>query len=480
MKITEDFAALARGNVANILNFYYQQNKPIPKEIIKTIKFNEEIQIIFETIGKKRYDQRHHIQESNIINCLKYLDFPVYKDYMTVDWILDTGFSGSNAFIRTAIGYNKKEALQRSYELIQEEIKKPEVIQNLGNRDMEYLYFRDVLDLTFLLRNHLESRGNAKDLQDTIDFFKKNLSLFSEYYHERAKLWKSENTVDFNAWHKNHDKFKIFFSNFNMQSSLNEALVENKKFFFLCKEAFQQYGENEKNPFINKDLLLLAMKNGNLDFINLVARSNKIDKQDLMEVFDKYLSYNMDKFYDNFNNTHESTVFYPSLKKIKQIHDCLKKLDVEIKYGGDGLLCLMCCDDVKVKDFISENVQNPQDIIVFIGVTVGQLSFMNKYIKQLSEPSTQKNNIKTERDQFLKMFPFCEMFVSEKAKELFPSVDLTPTKKEEAIQKLSSKEESCIMNHNLSTEDIITLIRKDLLDESLSNDKTISPKRVKL
>ena len=478
MKKDEDFAKLARGNVANILNFYYENNQEVPPEIIKNIKFNEEFKKVFE-YKINRYENRHHIEESNAINCLKYLDFKAYSKYMDINWVCDNGVNGGVAFVRTAIFHDKKEALTHSLELVKKEIKKENIIKDFSERKIENYFFRDALDLTTLLNVHTEYKKKDKDLEFIVDFFKKSLEVFSEYYHEKAKIWKSEYTVNFSDWHKNHDKLRVFFSNFNRQESLTEELIKHKKYFHLCKEAFEQYKDGDDNPFVKDSLVVLAMKSGNINYLNLLYKNNKITDKDLSKNFNVYLGDMLEGFKSNFTSSYRDYIYLPKLKEIKQIETFLQKNSIHVEYSQESIMNLLVCDNKESKDFLISNINNLEHKKIKDELTIGQLSFLDNYIKEFQLKFESKKKKNTEQDIFLESFPTFEIYLVHVAKDLGFNYSLTKEQKQEAIEVMCNKNTEYLNGTNFTENELKSLISKSFLEDELTTNQ-ISTKKMKI
>lgn len=489
------FEEHSRGNVANILNFYYKSNMDVPQELLNVIDFKEEFERKFDfKFSKSKREELIHVKETNIINCLKNLDFPVYEKYMDINWVYDQGYKGDSHFIRTALFYNKKEALNKSLELVEKELEKQEVTSDLGNRDLERGFFSEALNLASILNMHKDYKGNEEDLKFKYDFFKKSLKLFNKYYTIRGKLWGSEKEVDFEEWHKNMDKMRVFLGgSFHGQSSLNEILVENKKYFSILKDAFYQYSENDKdplgkplNPFGNHTLIKLGMKNGNVNYLNLAIKNNN-NQQLYSFTYDSFLEDQLNKFTDIFTNSNWSTyVSFPSFKIIKSVNDCLVKNGIKVQYDDVAALALLSAEGKDAFTLLNEipNIKKEQ---IKDGLSISQLSYLKDITSKIEgfnkkaggEKEVEVKIFKNEKEMFVDMFPSFEIYLIHKAKDFVPTPNLTLEQKQDAVA-VAIQNPYAYFNQDISKEQANIILSKILLDEELSNKEDKKVTKIKI
>jgi len=482
MKINEEYSKLARGNIANILSFYHEKNEEIPKKLLASLNFFEEFENIFH-IPNKPKEGRQHISESHALNCMKNLDFKVYSKYMDVNWIYNSGIKNNISFIRTALIYNKKEALNYSLELINKEIEEGVKVKDLGSREMETMFFRDMVDLTSILRINRDSMGSSEDLEFKYDLFKKSIKSFNKFYNDRALIWKSNNNVDFTSWHRNHDRLKIFFSNFNNADSLTEELVSNKGNFFICKDAFAQYSSEEFNPFVTDYNILLAMKSGNTNFLNLLYKNKSVSSEALVRNYNDFLKVLLERFKKDIYSDYSEDVSFPSFKLIKQIDSFLKKNKIIPKYDSESILSLFCCDNIEVKSFLIENIPNVEKIKIKDNLSLEQLSFVNKYITSLrSEKVENKSKTRkiTEKDLFESKFPTFEIYLTDKAFNMFSEVKLSGEDKMLAIEKIADKNHVYLDGVSMTKEQISSILNKEFLEDSMLKNESDNKRKLKV
>lgn len=481
------FEEQSRGNVANILNFYYENKLDVPKELINIIDFTEEFEKRFDfKFSKSKREEDVKVQETHIINCLKNLDYKVYEKYMNIDWIYHEGLRGDSRFIRTALYYNKTEVLNRSLELVEKELENYDLVSDLGNRDLERSFFKDALNLTTILNMHLDSKSNEENLLFKYDFFKKSLKLFNRYYDIRAKIWKSEQQIDFEDWHKNMDKMKVFFSSqFHGQNELNEILISNKKFFPILKDAFLQYKESDLdplgkplNPFGNHMLLKMGMKYGNINYLNLAMKNNKNEKV-MSFTFNSFLEEKLNSFTDVFMKSNwNSTIAFPNIKNIKSVYECLIKNNIDVQFDNIGALTVLSADS-KESFKLLEKIPNINREQIKDGLSIDQLSYLNVLIPKARENNTEPKIFLSEKEMFTDMFPTFEMYLMSKAYEFTPNPKLTLEEKKEAVN-IAIENSYNYFNLEMSKEKASILLSTVLLDEELPTKEDKKVTKIKI
>ncbi len=484
------FEEQSRGNVANILKFYYEKGEDLPKDLLKVLDFTEEFEKKFDfKFSKSKKEELVNVKETHIINCLKNLDFPVYEKYMDINWIYDEGYKGDSHFIRTALYYNKKEALNKSLELVEKELEKKELVTDLGNRDLERSFFSDALNITTILNMHKDAKGNEEDLKFKYDFFKKSLKLFNKYYAVRAELWHSEQKVNFEDWHKNLDKLRIFLGgSFHSQSSLNDIIIENKKYFSILKDAFNQYTQEDKdplgkplNPFGNHTLIKLGMKHGNINYLNLAIKNNN-NHQLYSFTYNAFLEEQLNKFTDVFTTSSWNTyVAFPNAKIIKSVKDCLNKNEIDIQYDNFGALALLSSDNKESFELLRKipNINKEQ---IKDELSIDQLSYLKSMISKVMNYKSDGNDpkiFKNEKEMFVDMFPSFEIYLMNKAYEFSPNPSLTLEQKQTAVN-VALENSFNYFNEELSQAQAKIILSKVLLDEELSTKEDKKVTKIKI
>lgn len=405
---------------------------------------------------------------------------------MDIDWIYHEGVKGDSRFIKTALYYNKKDALNKSLELVEKELKNYDVVSDLGNRDLERTFFKESLDLTSILNMHTDSRSNEEDLLFKYDFFKKSLKLFNKYYEVRAQVWKSEQKINFEDWHKNMDKMKIFFSSqFRGQNELNDILISNKKFFPILKDAFNQYTDSDLdpvgkplNPFGNHLLLKTGMKYGNVNYLNLAMKHNKSEKV-MKFTFNSFLEDQLNKFTDVFmKSSWNSTVDFPNIKTTKAVYDCLIKNKIDVQFDDLGALALLSADN-KDSFKLLEKIPNINREQIKDGLSIDQLSYLNVLIPKTRDNNGEVKIFSSEKEMFIDMFPTFEMYVMSKAHEFSVEPKLTLEEKKEAVN-VAIENSHNYFNIDMSKEQANIILSTVMLDEELSNKEQKKVSKIKI
>ena len=485
-----NFEDMAKGNVAKILDYYYKKKIEVPKEIIDTLDFSEEFKKVFKyksSNKSKRYDVPHTINETHMINCVRYLDYQAFSNYIDINWIYAPGINNEseNNLIKIALIYDKQEVLDKSIDLVSEEIKKQEVLNDLGHKSLENKFFSDSVDLYSILRIAEDFKNNESTLLKKYNFFKKSLSLFNEYSQHRGKLWKSSHVVNYNEWHKNHDYLERFFFRFSRKEQLTEYLVENKNFFKILKDAFQQY-ELEENPFIKSELLAKAMNGGNVKFLELVYR-NKNNKKLFQDAFDLYTKKLVDSVFSSFHDTYQDNIRLLSFKNIKHIFNFFDKNNIPMIHNKYSCLALMLSEEekyTKEENIINQyikNIKNIEEIKIIDNLNIKELSYLSNTIEEIYTKNKTQKKYKNEKDLFLEIYPTVEIYLIQKSKEIFPQVIISDNQKAEAIQKFTENIDTYLSGlKRLSNQEAVFVFTKKILEEKPEKTKDSNVKKNKI
>lgn len=476
MSKIEEFNELAKGSVAKILDHYYKQGKEVPIDVINNIDFSEEITKKFE-YSFTRHDRIHKIQETNIINCMRTLDFNAYAKYMNSGWIYNRGPDGDMNFIWSAISCSRTEALNRAAEIVKEEINNSTLIGDLGNRDLENRYFGQALDLERMLsQNQTMKEGTTKALEK-YEFFKKSMELFSEYYSKRARAWKSTNEIDFLNWHKNYHKISIICNpNMGRVEELNKLLVVDKSLIKILKDVYNQY-EPKDNPFFDISLMALGMRSNNLEFLQMLHKSG-VPRESFEYAYNLNANETIDMFTRTCENSFSESIILPSYKNIKNINNFFEKNKIEVNHNKRAILSILISDKEEALDYLKAK-ENIEKIKVLDDLSLSQLSFLNKYLPNLLKST--KDEVSNEKEAFTNLYPTSELYFTFKSQEAFPNPVLTYEEKCAAVDIVLENMERYLPHAmSLSKQQVTAILTKELLTDSLTTDNEIKQKKNKI
>lgn len=459
----------ARGTVASILNYYFSKNLEVPFEILENIDFKE---VIFKRIEtpEYKYSNFQDIEESNIINCIKTIPFEAYVKYIDLDLILDKGKDerGVKA-ISIAIADSNFKLLEHIYSLVENCVNDGEITKNIGNRDLEEMFFSQALDLNNLLRLSNDRNDSLANKVKKYDFFKKSVTLFNKYYNDKSKNWGGSQEHNFENWHENYSRLQTILSRKTDENLLNNLLVANKSLVFILKDIFKLY-DGKENIFATSDYASIALKNSNFDFLDLVVASKaelNPFKNGLIRYFNK-LSTELTNNYENGKLNYLGDV------NIEKTYTYYKEHNLPFELNQDAIKVLLAKPNQEGFEFLKKFVT--KDTVVSDTTTLGQMSYMYKLCEILSGYSKETNLSINLKDTTF------HTYLNLQANTLLGNYEPTIEEKHSTIAHFSNNLGLyfTVWSPGLFQQEIKSILTKEVLKEDLKINKETVLKKMKL
>lgn len=459
----------ARGTVANILNHYYSNGSEVPKEVLGNIDFKENI---FKRVEVPEYKYANYldIEESNIINCIKTLPFEAYSKYLTLDLALDKGKDdrGDKAISIALVESNFK-LMEHIFSLVEKTVNNGDKAKDIGNRDLEEMFFSYALNLHNPLRTSSDRKESLATKVKKYDFFKKSVTLFNKYYNEKSKNWGGASNHNFENWHENYSRIGTILSRKNNESLLNNFLVSSKSSSFILEDIFKQY-EGKHNVFINSDFVSIALKNSNFDFLDLLIKSKTEE-----DLFTSGLLKYFNLLSKELTNTYEKGTL-KGLKNInvEKVYEYYTKNNLPFELNKDAIKVLLVKPEENGFDLLRKFVT--KDTVVSNAVTLGQMSYMYDLCEILSKHGEDINlNVDLQ-------YTTLSTYLNLKANRLLGNYEPTVEEKHKTIEHFTNNIEMYLPNVNRDSLplEINSLLTKEILKEELNTHNEITQKKIKI
>ncbi len=478
--LKDDYIEKCRGNVAKMLDFYYKNGMVVPSELIKNIDFSEEIEKVFYYTFS-RHEERIDIRETTSVNCIKNLDFKAIEPYFNYSWIVESGIKYDNSLIRTAIYYEKKEVLEKSLEIIKKEIEENPK-KHVTSNDIENKFFKEVLDIASLLRISKDVKSKKENVEFLYDYFKRSLVVFEDFYnHKRSEFGfsKPSEYVSFKDWHKNYNKFKLFFSQFSRVENLNEILVTDKKCFNILKEALNQY-KNEDSPFSDIGLVEVGLKNLNFQYIDWLYKNKQITDKDLSDCYNNFLNKSFKEFEDSFSFKYSDNLKQVNLKKIIEIEKYFEKNNIKYNYEPLSIAVILSIDNKEAIKLL-DKVDDLLNIKIIDGLSITQLAYLNGKVEGLPGKNQSMNAPYESEKAFISAnYPSAQSYLMLRARQVLNKIELSEEDKLKAQKILIENRHNFIPEVNLRNEELKIYLLKDHLNDNLSINEEKSNKKLKI
>lgn len=347
-------------NITKIIKHYYSLNQEVPEEIINNVNFLQKTNIEFmmssnESIGNYSYNTN----ETLALNIIKNLPLDAYKQYVTLDWMLD--YNNDDKMIYGLMSSGKFDVIKHFITLA-----KNENIQDVYQDLFEQIYKNS----SSLIYNSRYKANQVKYIENLIDFYKEVMPEVINAKNELFRSYGNKNKKLLYKYKNFYQALKVLgFDTYNNKES--EFLLEliTKEDFFSILEDIIKNNKEIKGILLEDNYINQMLKYGNRKLIDLCKKEmindNIKNEEEINEIiilhFENKLNYLNSSLYEMFKaGRYEKEIFNidATINLHEYIKETIPKYNINQHYYNTKLLFINNKESILELDYKKIKIDN--------------------------------------------------------------------------------------------------------------------------